>query len=127
MEDLLSLLQRNPIVTALLTFSALITTLTTLWRPTRNIIRTSYRSIGSTGRKIVKRIRTELAEWKRLYGYRHRKFAWTDLPQESKDKVRLQDLCNEARRRVRFHDLPESVKADFLNRDFFFGAYRQTD
>ena len=62
---------------------------------------------------------TEAKEWKRLFGFRRRELTWADLPQASKDIVRLRDLGKMAKAEIRLCDLPGSVKYELLGKYFF--------
>ena len=58
---------------------------------------------------------TEISEWRTVSKYRHRPLTWDDLPEASRDKVRLQDLSEPARRSMHISDLPEKEKRLLLN------------
>ena len=53
-------------------------------------------------------------DWQRVSAFRHRPLTWDDLPQQAKEKVRFQNLSEDARVEIGVSDLPTSEKRTLL-------------
>ena len=83
-------------------------------------IRGSLRNVLDRPRLGIKRLFrwgvTEVKERHRVSGFRHRPITWEDLPQESKDLVKFHDLSESARNSIMLRDLPRNDKDNLLDR-----------
>ena len=65
----------------------------------------------------------EVQEWRRLFSFRRRALTWDDLSQNSKDNVRFHDFSESARQKIRLSDLPRNEKHDILSKIFLPKIY----